>query len=407
MNSNKKAGFCPFNRAEDNNLVVEDSTHDKRKVLKDPFTRPKDEKEEFPTGVIVYSDTDKIAVSQPCYIWFPNELVELVNYHSLLTEKYLSDSVDIYHPTTRLFLNSNGKEITSIKCEHLKNFLHLPIIAYDFRKSLVTYCLDSGDAVVRQSESSVLRHSEDTGFAYYYQKHGERVEYVNIQYALSNGLIKADTEAVKKYGENLNEQGKNNLDNLSEKRILRNMQYEDELSIKQNDSLDKAKEKSGRNWILPKEYNAFIKGIEEAISAEQCKKDSGQASGPFSNLLNYKPIEEGCGLFPPLHVWKVDMYRVLFGLDGPIGESMRLADLTVYDGVPLSEGLSGRKKIASSLKQSLKKNIDASTIVAAYWREKIRAETCQRYNGKWLPMRFIFTPKEFEYHKKVARNIKS
>ena len=37
------------------------------------------------------------------------------------------------------------------------------------------------------------------------------------------------------------------------------MQYEDELSIKQNDGLEKAKEKSGRNWILPKEYNAFIK----------------------------------------------------------------------------------------------------------------------------------------------------
>ena len=87
---------------------------------------------------------------------------------------------------------------------------------------------------------------------------------------------------------------------------------------------------------------------------------------------------------------------------------MRLADLTVYDGVPLSEGLSGRKKIASSLKQSLKKNNDASTIIAAYWREKIRAEARQRYNGKWLPMRFIFTPKEFEYHKqKLARTIKS
>ena len=65
---NRKAGFCPFNRTEDEHLVVEDSTHDKRKVFKDPFTRPKDEKEEFPTGVIVYSDTDKIAVNQPCYI---------------------------------------------------------------------------------------------------------------------------------------------------------------------------------------------------------------------------------------------------------------------------------------------------------------------------------------------------
>ena len=170
------------------------------------------------------------------------------------------------------------------------------------------------------------------------------------------------------------------------------MQYEDELSIKQNDGLDKAKEKSGRNWILPKEYNAFIKGIEEAISTEQCKKDSGQASGPFSNLLNYKPLEKGCGLFPPLHVWKVDMYRVLFGLDGPIGESMRLADLTVYDGVPLSDGLSGRKKIAASLKQSLKKNIDASTLEGVQAKLKFCVVIVVRVNKQLV--NFGVLPKE-------------
>ena len=70
----------------------------------------------------------------------------------------------------------------------------------------MTYCLDSKDQFVRKAESSIARHSDDTAFAYYYQKHGERDEYVNIQYAISNGLNKPDSETVHKYYQEMTSQ---------------------------------------------------------------------------------------------------------------------------------------------------------------------------------------------------------
>ena len=41
---------------------------------------------------------------------------------------------------------------------------------------------------------------------------------------------------------------------------------------------------------------------------------------------------------------------------------------------------------------------DTDTIVANYWREKIKSEARSRVKGKWLPLRFIFTEKDMEYH---------
>ena len=380
-------------------MIEDDPVYDNRKVLKDPYTRPKGCLDSEPTGVIVTSDTDKIATGLPCYIWFPNELADLVNDHSLLAQKVLPGSVDLYHPTTRLFLNSKGNEITKIKCQHLKNFTNLPIVAYDFRRSLSTFCFDSKDERIRSAEPSVLRHKESTGYAYYYQKHSENVEYVSIQYATQNNLIRAKPEAVDNYCIKLRESAKNAESELSQKRIDKAMEYEQLMFSSRQKGLDDTRTKGGRNWILPHEYNAFIEGVEEAISLEEKRRIEGMSPGPFSNMLNYKKGEEGCGIFPPLSTWKPDMYRVLFGLDGCKGEAMRRADLTVYDGVPFSTGLSGRKKIAECISKG-KGNTDEETIVAKYWHDKIRNEARQLFQGKWNPLRFAFTEQELDYNEK-------
>lgn len=200
--------------------------------------------------------------------------------------------------------------------------------------------------------------------------------------------------------------------NLAQKRAGKSFEYEQQMLKKRKEGLAEARKKGGRNWILPKEYDAFIEGIEEAIRMEEERGKNGRKKGPFSNLLNYKPGTEGAGIFPTTDIWKIDMYRVLYGLAGEKGEAMRAAELTVYDGVPFSEGLSGRKKIAKIFKQELEKSQTNAggpdTIVAEYWREKIKAEARQLYNGKWLPLRFVFTKKELEYsNEMIKKTIKS
>ena len=71
---NRKPGYCPFNQSEENDLIEEDPQYDNRKVLKNPFTKPMGSEDDEPTGVIVKSDSDKVTVGPPCYIWFPNEI---------------------------------------------------------------------------------------------------------------------------------------------------------------------------------------------------------------------------------------------------------------------------------------------------------------------------------------------
>ena len=149
-----------------------------------------------PTGVIVKSDTDKVTVGPPCYIWFPNELEDLVQAHCMLSSKYFGTKVDVNHPKSLLFYNSRGNSIKTIECKHFKEFIGLPIIAYDFRRSLATFCLQSSNENIRKSEPSVLRHRSETGYAYYYQKHSQNVEYINIQYAVQHGLVKANEDEV-------------------------------------------------------------------------------------------------------------------------------------------------------------------------------------------------------------------
>ena len=278
----KRPGYCPFNQDDENEMEEEEPGCDDRKVLKNPYIKPKGSNFDEPTGYIVKSETDKIAVGPPCYIWFPNDLVDLVNDHSLLAQKILPRSVDIYHPKTRLFLNSNGKPITRIECKHFKNYIGIPLTAYDFRRSLATFCLDSNDENIKKAESSVLRHREETGYAYYFQKHGERVEYVNIQYAMKLGLIKADNKSVDEYCNKLRKTAANAVWELNQKRTDKALDYSQEILKKRRDGLNNAKQKGGRNWILPHEYDAFIEGIEEAIRREETIVREGKTPGPLS-----------------------------------------------------------------------------------------------------------------------------
>ena len=403
--TNRQAGFCPFyQEGEENEMQEDDTGHDNRMVLRDPYTNPKGSTDVEPTGVIVSSESDKICVGPPCYIWFPNTLAELVNYHSLMAEKVLPRSTDIYHPKTKLFLNSQGKDIKTIQCNHLKNFIQLPITAYDFRRSLSTFCLDSKDRFIHDSEHSVLRHKESTGYGYYYQKHGERVEFVSIQYAMKNGLIKVDPEAANKHADMLRKSAKEEEWELSQKRTEKSIEYSQQIANQKKNSVKDSQQKGGRYWILKKEFDDFIGGIEKAILIEERKVEAGEAPGPFSNLLNYKPGAKGGGVFPPLSIWKIDMFRVLYGLDGKEGEAMRKAELSVYHGVPFATGMNGRKKIATELSRGrLASDID--TIVANYWLEKIKREARITYEGKWHPLRFVFTEKQLLYNKdKLSKN---
>jgi hypothetical protein len=396
----KQPGYCPFDQDEANEMIQDDPTNDQRKVLKNPFKKPKGVAANEPTGFIVNSETDKISVNsnQPCYIWFPNAIVDLVNNHSLMAQKILPRAVDLYHPNTRLFLNINGNPIHKLDCKHFKNYIGLPITAYDFRRSLSTFCLDSNLEGVKNSESAVLRHRQETGYAYYYQKHGEKVEYVNIQYALNHGLVKASGQAVDEYCASLRKGAMNEEWELAQKRSDKALEYHQSILEQRKRGLQNARQKGNRNWILPNEYDAFINGIEEAIRIEEKQQEDGLAPGPFYNIINYKPDKEGAGTFPPTRVWQVDMYRILYGLVGEKGEEMRKAELSVYNGVPFSKGYTGRKKIAEHLDKHGVKKQTTDWVVADYWREKMRQEALQISNGKWKDLRFIFTKADLEYH---------
>ena len=403
----KQPGYCPFDQDEANEMIQDDPTNDARKVLKDPFRKPKGEEANEPTGFIVNSETDKISVNtnQPCYIWFPNAIVDLVNDHSLMAQKILPRSVDLYHPKTPLFLNLNGNPITKIECKHFKNYVGLPITAYDFRRSLSTFCLDSKIEGVKNSESAILRHREETGYAYYYQKHGQKVEYVSIQYALKHGLVKASVQNVDDYCTSLRKGAMNEEWELTQKRTDRALEFHQSILEQRKKGLQQARQKGNRNWILPNEYDAFINGIEEAIRMEVQRLEQGKAPGPFYNLLNYKPDKVDAGTFPQTRVWQVDMYRVLYGLVGEIGEEMRKAELSVYNGVPFSKGYTGRRKISEHLDNLKNKkgptNQTADWVVADYWRDKIRQEAQQISKGKWHDLRFIFTQADLEYHRRT------
>ena len=92
------------------------------------------------------------------------------------------------------------------------------LLVYDFRRSLVTYCLENKDQTIRNAEASVLRHNEYTGFAYYYTNHSNNVELVNIQYAVDHNLLRANKDDVDEYAAKLMRKSADEEWELSERR---------------------------------------------------------------------------------------------------------------------------------------------------------------------------------------------
>ena len=396
----RKPGYYPFNQSDDNNLVEEDPQGvENRKVLKDPYQKPSGSNDSEPTGIIVRSHTDKITVGPPCYIWFPNELASMVNAHSLLAAKILPRSVDPDHPATRLFLNSSGNPITTIECKHFKEYIGLPITAYDFRRSLATYCLENKDQTIRTAESSVLRHNEYTGFAYYFTKHSNNVELVNVEYAKQHQLIQADKNNIDKYGDTLRDKYSDEEWNLSQRRLDKALEVKRQNLLRRKKKLETVKVKTDKNFILPTEYASFLNGIDEAINQARFQELLGK-SGNFSQLLKYLPESKEGGYFPPNKVWSRDFCRILFGLDGPKGDDMRAADLSVYDGIAFSK-LTGRFKIEAA-RVKCKGNFNPYMIVSQYWREKIRDDVRLIKKGNRSQIKFLFNDNDYQYYNKYG-----
>ena len=135
-----------------------------------------------------------------------------------------------------------------------------------------------------------------------------------------------------------------------------------------------------------------MNGIMEAINFEDDLRNIGCGSGPFSQLLKYKPGEDNAGFFPPNSIWWKDMCRVMFGLIGPIGDEMRKADLSVYDGVAFAE-TSGRKKIQQD------PNKCEYIITAKYWMKKMMEENKAIKRKNVEQVRFIFNKSDLDYFK--------
>ena len=390
----RKQGYCPFNQSEKNELTP-DTEKDPRKVLKNPYSKPVDSDEENPTGVIVESHEDKISVGPPAYLWFSKELEDLVNAHSMMAIKLLKniDGIDLYGPKTKLFLKSNGSPWKSICLQHFKDYTGLHMIPYDFRKSLSTFCLESSDEKLRKSEASVLRHSEETVWAYYFQKHSDNVQYVSIQYAKEHNLVRAKDGDLDKYLLELKTNAKTEALGINKKREISNVEYQEEIEAKQKEKIKKVKVKTGRNWLLRSEYDDFMEGFRTAMKLEDQKKESGENPGPFHQLLKYRPGHDGAGCFPSKSFFYRDFMRVLFGLEGEEGDKMRQAELSVYNGVPFLENC-GRKKI----EEFKKPNECSYKVVSGYWYDRIKEESKALTKGKSFPLEFIFSKKDFDYY---------
>ena len=395
---NRKEGFCPFNQTEENEMIVEDAQYDSRKVLKNPYQKPKGSDNDEPTGVIVESKSDKVAVGPPCYIWLPNELQDLVQAHSMMSSKFFGQKTDVTHPHTLLFLNSKGRPIRQIECKHFKSYIGLPITAYDFRRSLSTFCFESKNEDIKNAEPSVLRHRKETGWAYYFQKHSENVEFVNIQYALKNNLAQASDDEVSNYFSKLREKAADQEWELNQKRNDKAAALSREVKDLEEKSIHDSKKKTGRYWILPNEYRDFVQAVDIVIDAatEIQKQDK---CTDFDQLLLYVPGASNGGYFPPTKIWWRDMCRILFGLNTEAGDLMREAELDVYHGVPFAIN-TGRKKIQLEREKN-KGDFEEYSVIGNYWRDKIREEVKTTVKKCEQRPRFVFNQNDWEYFKSM------
>ena len=392
---NRKEGFCPFNQAEENDMIVEDEEYDSRKVLRNPYQKPQGSDIDEPTGVIVESKSDKVAIGPPCYIWLPKELEELVQAHSMMSSKYFGQNTDVTDPHTLLFLNSKGTSIKKIECKHFREYIGIPITAYDFRRSLSTFCFENKNEAIRRAEPSILRHRKETGYAFYFQKHSENVEYVNVQYALKHGLATASEDEVSNYFSKLREESADQEWELDQKRNDKAAALSRDIVAMEEKSMNDAKQKTGRYWLLPNEYKDFIHGVDTAIGTVTKIQEEGYCTD-YDQMLLYVPGAINGGYFPPNKIWWRDMCRILFGLPSVEGDKMRQAELDVYNGVPFAIN-SGRKKIQSERNKN-KTNFEEYSVIGNYWRDKIREEVKTTMKKHEIKPRFVFNAAEWNYY---------
>ena len=214
---------------------------------------------------------------------------------------------------------------------------------------------------------------------------------MNVQYAVKHGLVKASDEDVDNYLVKFKSQNEEQDWDIAQRRAEKALEHSKQEKEKERKNRIDTQTKTGRKWILPKEYNAFMSGIHEAIRLEEDRIEHNEDPGPFYQMLKYIPCASDGGLFAVNKLWWRDMCRILFGLDGPIGDKMREAELSVYNGEPFA-AVTGRKKIKNS-----KKHPDYS-VIGAYWRDKIKDETTSIKKENTEQLKFLFSQADMNYY---------
>ena len=214
-----------------------------------------------------------------------------------------------------------------------------------------------------------------------------------MQYAVQHGLVKASDEDVDRQLANLRSQNEEQEWDMVQRRAEKALEHSKEIQEVEKRTRNDSQAKSGRRWIAPSEYNAFVNGIFEAIRLEKEKLEHNEDPGPFYQMLKYEPSASDGGFFAVNKYWWRDMCRILFGLNGHIGDQMREAELSVYDGEPFAT-VTGRKKIEDS-----RKTPDYA-VIGTYWREKIKdvVNLTKKQNEEQL--KFLFSQADLDYYVK-------
>ena len=187
---------------------------------------------------------------------------------------------------------------------------------------------------------------------------------------------------------------------LTQRRLDKALEVKRQNLLRRKKKRETVKVKTDKTFILPTEFTSILKGFDEAINQEKFNQIQDK-TGPFSQILKYLPESKEGGYFPPNKIWSKDFCRILFGLEGPQGDAMRAADLTVYDGIPFSK-LSGRTKIEAA-KSKKNKNFNPYTVVAQYWRDKIREDIKLTKRVNRNQIKFVFNENDCAYFKKFDK----
>ena len=102
---------------------------------------------------------------------------------------------------------------------------------------------------------------------------------------MQHGLLKAETSSIDEYCKSLRKNAANDEWELAQRRTDKALEYSQDIMKKRKQTLNDAREKGGKYWILPAEFESFIEGIEEAIKLEENRCKAKVEPGPFLNLF--------------------------------------------------------------------------------------------------------------------------